>query len=194
MAQQSEGIKILAAEVMLVCNRFGTGKLAKGHAGVFGVQPRRLGRTGLEVSRKDASGPHRHPRHGFNARSNHQVLSARHDGLRCELNGLLGRAALTVNRHRRYAFGQGRGQHGIATDMQTLFAALADAAHDDILNGSGIDAGIQYCGVQYARGQIDGVPPGHLTATTATRGAQCRTDICFGHFITFLHVGRRTPA
>jgi hypothetical protein len=77
----------------------------------------------------------------FDPCRNHHVLGAAHHRLGGEVDRLLRRAALAVDRHCGHALRKLRGEHGVAADVEGLLARLADAAHDDVLDRGGIEAG-----------------------------------------------------
>ena len=79
-------------------------------------------------------------RHALDAGRDHHVLRARHHRLRGELDRLLRGAALPVDRHRRHALRQLRGEHRVARRHGGLLARLGDAAHDHVVDRRGIDA------------------------------------------------------
>src|SRR3546814_9001377 len=65
-------------------------------------------------------------RHALDTRGDHGVLRAREHRLRGELDRLLRRAALAIDRHRGDAFGQARGEHRAAPDLKALLAARSE--------------------------------------------------------------------
>ena len=66
--------------------------------------------------------PDRHPAHRLHAGADGHVHGARHDGLGGEVDGLLGRAALAVDRRAGHRLGEPRRQRGVAGDVHRLLA------------------------------------------------------------------------
>jgi hypothetical protein len=74
-----------------------------------------------------------------------------------------------------------RSEHGIAAHLAGLLPALADAAHDHIVNGIRIDTGPTDQGIKRGSGQINRVNPGQPPAAPPAGGAYCINDIGGGH-------------
>jgi len=77
--------------------------------------------------------------HVLDATADDGVVHARGDERRAEVHGLLGRAALAVDRGRRRLDGQPGLQPGVATHVEHLLAVLLDAPADDVLDLARID-------------------------------------------------------
>src|SRR5215813_752606 len=99
------------------------------------VIPPRPARAGTDV------GPERHAAHGLDAASDADVDRACCDQARHEVIGLLGRAALSVDRRRRDRVWQSCSEPCIARDVGGLLAGLGDATAHDLLDRCGFDAG-----------------------------------------------------
>ena len=74
-------------------------------------------------------------------RADRHVVDAGGDQRRGEVDGLLGRPALAVERRGRGLDRQPGLQPGVAADVEALLAELLDAAGDDVLDLGGRDAG-----------------------------------------------------
>src|SRR4051794_13174811 len=86
--------------------------------------------------------------HVLDARADRDVMDAGGDEGGGEVHGLLGRAALTVNRGGRGLDRKAGLEPGVAADVHALLAELLDAAGDDVLDLGGIDAGaVDHLGV-----------------------------------------------
>ena len=77
---------------------------------------------------------HRHGRHVLDARGDHDVVCPRDDALRGEVQRLLRRPALAVDRGRGYRLGPPGGEDGRAAHVVALGAHLHDAADDDVVD------------------------------------------------------------
>jgi tetratricopeptide (TPR) repeat protein len=104
-----------------------------------------------------------------------------HLQLRGELQRLLRRAALAVDRHARARLGQLRRQHRHAADAARLLAGLQHAAHDHVVDQRGVGAAAFEQCVQDLCGQVDRVPAGQFAATLSACGSCGGDDISFGH-------------
>jgi hypothetical protein len=77
-----------------------------------------------------------------------------------EGDGLLGRAALAVDRHARDALRPASREDCIAGYVDCLFADLPDAAPDDVLGQGGVDPGGLGEATEYMRREVDGLDVG----------------------------------
>src|SRR3546814_17006106 len=96
-----------------------------------------LFRSFLHNRRRDAA--RRHARHACDPAREHDILRARHHRLRGELDRLLRRTALAVDRHRGDRVGELRGEHRVAADVHRLLTALRNAAGDDVVDRLGVE-------------------------------------------------------
>ena len=174
-------VELLAGEAVFLGDHLRAHELAELDAGVALFLPRRLGLAEPGLREQHAGRAHRHARHALDARRDHHVLRARHHRLRRELDRLLRRAALAVDRHGGHALGQLRRQHRAAADLEALLAALADAAHDDVLDRRRVDAGAVDDRVEHLARHVGRVPARQLAAALAARGADRFDDIGFRH-------------
>jgi len=124
---------------------------------------------------------HRHPRHGFDAGGDHAVHGAGHHGLRREMQRLLRRTALPVDRRAGHAFRQLRCHDGVARDVVGLFAGLHHAAHDHVLDLVGGGAGALDQRIEHGSGEIGRMPAGEPASLAAARGSGGGDDIGLGH-------------
>ena len=141
---------------------------ANGPSPIFGLRGERDGRAHVDA------------RHALDAARDHEILGARHHRLRGEVQRLLRRSALAVDRHRRHAVGQRRGEHDVAAEREGLLADLADAADDDVVDRRRIDPGLGDDRVEHRRAEIGGVDAGETAIAAAAGGAAGRDDIGFG--------------
>ena len=72
-------------------------------------------------------------------------------------------------------------QHRVAPDLHRLLAALADAAHDDIVDGLGIDPAALDHSIKRSCGKIDRMDAGEPPSAFAPGGADGFDDIGFWH-------------
>ncbi len=87
------------------------------------------------------AGAHRDAAEVLDARSDDDVVDARRDQRGAEVHGLLGRAALAVDRRRGGLDRQPGLQPRVARDVPGLLADLLHAAGDDVLDLGRIDSG-----------------------------------------------------
>jgi len=95
---------------------------------------------------------------------------------------LLRGAALTVDRGARHALRQLRGHDRVARDVVGLLTDLHHAAHDHVLDQSGIDPGAIDQLVQHLGGEIGRMPAGEAAPLAPARGPRGGDDISLGHF------------
>jgi hypothetical protein len=88
-----------------------------------------------------AVGADGHHGHVLHPGGDHQVLRAGQHALRREVQRLLRRAAGPGDGHAGHALGQAGREPGGARDVAGLRPDLADAAHDHVLDGGGVDPG-----------------------------------------------------
>ncbi len=67
------------------------------------------------------------------------VVRARHHALGREVQRLLGRAALAIDRRRGHRFGPPGGEHRVAPDVKCLFTDLGDAPHDHVVDDARVE-------------------------------------------------------
>ncbi len=77
--------------------------------------------------------------HVLDATGDDEVLRAAHDSLRGEVHGLLGRAALPVDRRARHLLGETRREPTGAGDVAGLRTDRVDAAEHDVVDGRRIE-------------------------------------------------------
>ncbi len=182
MGLQAERIELLAREPVFVGNHLRARKLAEpldAEAIEDFVRPGRSARTGRgRASDREA---HRHAGHALDAGGDHNVLHAGHNRLRREMDRLLRGTALAVYRDRRNALRKRRSQHRGAADMRRLFADLADAAHDHIIDRRRVDRCAPDEFVKHGSAQIGGMPVAQPSISSATGSACRRHDIGLAH-------------
>ena len=98
---------------------------------------------------------HRDPAHHLDATGNHHVVGAGDDALRREVDRLLGRAALAVERDTRRGLRQAGREPRMAGDVRSLLADLQHTPGDDVLDQHGIDGHARHQPLQYLREQVD---------------------------------------
>ena len=87
------------------------------------------------------AGGERQTAHVLDAGADHRVVHAGGDQRRGEVDGLLGGAALAVDRGAGGLDRQALLQPGVARDVEALLTELLDAARDDVLDLGGVDTG-----------------------------------------------------
>ena len=181
MAVQGEPVEIFLGKAMFLGDHLRAHELAEHDIRIGFLQPRAfvIAHPFLHVER--GGGTHRHAGHGLDTIGDHDILRTAHHRLRRELHRLLRAAALPVDRHRRHAFRQTGGQHGVAADMHGLFAALHHAAGDNVFDGLGIDPRARHQLVEHMGAQIDGMHARKLAPPLAAGGTDGIYDIGFGH-------------
>jgi hypothetical protein len=133
------------------------------------------------LGRQDRGAREWYARHALDAARDDDVHCARKDGLSGEVERLLRRTALTIDRRAGYRTRQLRGQNCVACDVHRLLADLHDAAHDDVLDGGRIDAGAVDKRVEDRGSQIDRMPAGETAAAPAAGRPYYVDDEGFGH-------------
>ena len=103
---------------------------------------------------------HRDPPHRLDARADRDVVDAARDQRRAEVDRLLGRAALTVDRRRRGLVGQSGLQPRVPADVERLLAVLLHAACEHVVDLRALDAGArQHLGVGRGEQRRQGARP-----------------------------------
>ena len=102
--------------------------------------------------------------------------------------GLLGAAALAVDRGRADVLGQARGQPADAGDVVGLLAVLRDAAADDLLDIAGINPGLVHHGLLHRAQQFGGVQAGQPSVALADRAPGGFDDDRITHVVRLEHV------
>ena len=85
-------------------------------------------------------GGQRHPAHDLGAAGDHQVVVVRRHARGGEVDGLLRRAALAVDRRGRHCLGQSGRDPAVAGEVRALLAHLAHAPADDVVDALGVHA------------------------------------------------------
>ncbi len=83
---------------------------------------------------------HRDQAHHLDAAGDDDVIGSSDDPLRGEIHRLLRGAAFAVERHRRHAFGEARGENRLPANVARLLGDLDHASGDHILDQFRIDA------------------------------------------------------
>src|SRR3546814_12424781 len=97
----------------------------------------------------------------------HDILRARHHRLRGELDRLLRRTALAVDRHRGDRVGELRGEHRVAADVHRLLTALRNAAGDDVADLLGVEVVAVGARVAPRGAEADGMDAGEPSPALA---------------------------
>jgi hypothetical protein len=84
-----------------------------------------------------------------------------------EVDGLLGRSALTIDRRSGDLNRETGRKQAVAGDVYPLLADLTDAAGDDVVHAQRVDAGPLYYRFEDVSEEIDGVYPRELSALLA---------------------------
>ena len=101
--------------------------------------------------------PHRNPRHQLDAGRDRDVIGAGDHPLRGEVDRLLARPALAVDRRAGDLLRPAGGEHGVTPDVDALLADLHHAPHDDVVDVGRIDSGPIDDRVERRGGQVDRV-------------------------------------
>ncbi len=150
------------------------------------------GEAGLEAGHRvhrpgAAVGAHRHPGHRFHAPGQDQVLPARTDLGRGQVDRFQPRGTEAVLLDAGDGVGQAGRDGGDPGDVGALVAERADDAEDDVVDGGRVEAGEAAPDlVDEADDEVDrlGAVQGPVGLAAAARGADRVVDECFG-----THVG-----
>ena len=93
------------------------------------------------------------------------------------MHGLLGRAALAVDRHAGHVVGQPGDQPRRARDVAGLRADRVAAADDHVVDGARVDAGALDQRREHVGAEVGGVHRGQRAAALADRGADGVDDV-----------------
>ena len=117
--------------------------------------------------------------HVLDAAADHDVVDAGGDERRGEVHGLLGGAALAIDRRGCCLDRKPGLEPGVPADVHPLLAELLDAAGDDVLDLGGVDAGALDdlgVGLGKKRGGMDVLVDALLLVTAPDRGANRLDD------------------
>ena len=177
LALGAEGVELLAGDAPLVGDHLGRDAL--GHEAGIGVAGEDL------VAERDRARGHRraHRRggHDLDAGGDGDVVGTGDHALGGEVGGLLGRAALAVDRGGGHRLGEPGGEHGVAADVEALVPDLHDAAHDHVVDERGVEVVALDEALQDLAGEVGRVPPRQLSVALATRSADGVDDDGGGH-------------
>src|SRR5205807_1345225 len=120
-------------------------------------------------------GTHRHSRHDLDTAGHCDIDLTGYNSRRGEVNRLLRRAALAVNRRTRNRLGPAGAEHSVATDIEALLADLADHAPDDVVDDSRVDTRALGESTQDVGGQVHRVDV-LVSAVAATHGCPNSID------------------
>src|SRR5579883_3223847 len=178
VALQAELIELFAGDLPFLRNQFCADALMDQPMIVAFNHQGTKGRAGTLRGRS-----HRHARHRFDAASDYDIIRASEHALGGEMNGLLAGPALAVHRCARHRFGETGGQDRVASNIQSLLADLADAAHNHIIYQPGLDACALYYFFEDLGHQIHRVPVFQASIAAPDRG----THGCNNHGFAFCH-------
>ena len=181
-------VEFVFGEAVFLRHHLRAGELAELDVRIALLDVRALVVAKAVLGRQRRGEAHRHPRHRLDAGGDHDVHGAGHHRLRGEMQRLLRRAALPVDRGAGHAFRQLRGHDGVARDVVGLLAGLHHAAHDDVFDLRGIGAGALDQRVQHGGGEIGRMPAGEASSLAAAGGACGGDDISLGHLLFSLIV------
>ena len=80
-----------------------------------------------------------------------------------------------------HRLGPAGGEDGVAADVDALLADLHDAAHDHVVDESGIEVVALDERLEHLGGQVGGMPAAELPVALATGGADGIDDDGIGH-------------
>jgi hypothetical protein len=173
-------VQILAGDAAALGDAFGGGELI-GHVDVPGLgADLRTIRAGV--------GAEPDPAHRLDTARDADVDGAGGDQPCDQVVGLLGAAALAVHRGGADMLGQARGQPPHPGDVVGLLAVLGDAAADDLLHRSRVDAGLlDQCALDGAQ-QFGGVQAGQPAVALSDGAAGGFDDDRITHAVRLEHV------
>ncbi len=174
-------VQLVLGQAVLRGHHLGAHELAEHDAGIGRFKLRALVHAEAFLGGKRGREAHRHARHAFDTGGDDHIHRAAHHGLRCKMQGLLRGAALAIDAGGGHAFGKLGSQHGVARDIDRLFAHLADTAHDDIFHQGGIDLRAIHQRVQNLGREIHGVPACETATLFSARRARGRNNVSFRH-------------
>src|SRR3546814_17577111 len=93
-----------------------------------------------------------------------------------ELDRLLRRTALAVDRHRGDRVGELRGEHRVAADVHRLLTALRNAAGDDVVDRPGVEVVAGGDRVEHLGSDVDGMDANETATALAAGGAVVNDD------------------
>ena len=114
-------------------------------------------------------GGERHPAHDLGAAGDHEVVVVRRHARGGEVDGLLRRAALAVDRRGRHRLGQPGRDPPVAGEVRALLAHLAHAPADDVVDALGVHARPLDQRGQGEAQEVRRVPVGQRAAALAER-------------------------
>ena len=123
----------------------------------------------------------RRVRHRLDAARDRDVVDARHDAGRHEMDRLLRRPALTVDGGGRHPPRETRRDPGVARDVGALLAPLGDAPTDDIVDDRGVDIVALEQVLQRVAEQVGRVPVGQRALALSERSADRVDDDGFAN-------------
>src|SRR5579859_6842410 len=177
MAADAELVHLLAGHTVLPRDQLGGDAL--GHEVI------ELGQLWREWrARRDCVGAHRHAAHRLDSAGDGHVAHTRLDEVGREMNGLLARSALAVNRGRGRREWKAGGQPRVASDVEALLAGLAHAAKHDVIDLARLDARAPHELLQHQRGEDDGVNVLELAVAPADGRTDGLDDYGFTHLST----------
>ena len=126
--------------------------------------------------------------HRLDAARDADVDGARGDQAGDQIVGLLAAAALAVDRRRADVLRQAGDQPADAGDVVGLLAELRDAAADDLLDVTGVDAGLLDERLLHGAEQLGGVQAGQPSVPLADGAAGGFNDDRVTHSVRLEHV------
>jgi hypothetical protein len=183
VALDGEDLHVLPTDVPLLGDELGAPELADLPVAVAGHPALAAGERVLEAER----GGERHGAadrdlgHLLHAAGHDDVVHAGHHGLGGEVDGLLGGAALAVDRGARDVLGEPGGQPAGAGDVAGLAPDRVDAAEHDVLDGGGVDPRALHERAERVGPEVGGVDLAQAPAPAPDGGADGVDDEGFGH-------------
>src|SRR5690606_15608688 len=124
---------------------------------------------------------HRRARHHLDAGGDRDVVGAGDHALGGEVQRLLARAALAIDRGGGHRLGPPGGEHGVATDVQRLLADLHHATHDDVVDERRVEIVALDERLEHVGGEVGGVPVLEASVAPSTGGPYGVDDHGVGH-------------
>ena len=165
VGRQGEPVHVIAADLPAACDHLGALALVDE---LVMLEVEGSVRFSGPVLGRRADG---HPAHRFDAGAYGDLHGTRYHRLGREVDGLLGRPALAVDRRPRDRVGKSGRQGGVAGDVHRLLPHGHGAPHDHVFDLGRIEIVALQQGLERLGRQVDGVPPREATPSTTHRGS-----------------------
>src|SRR3954468_21203789 len=183
---EREGLHVLAGDAPLLGDELGTVELVDRLVAVArdpALRPaERVGLLQADGSGGAEGRADRDLAHVLHAAGDDDVLGAAHHALGCEVQRLLARPALAVDRRTGHLFGEARSQPRPGGDVACLRAGGFEAAEHDVFDDSRVDAAASDELLEHVCAQVGGVGGRQATVLLADGRADCFDDVGLRHW------------